>query len=108
MGLFSWTTCDTEESVMNKYSDQHKPVYILRPNKAPILCTVYDGYGRFETDGHGLIDLQDHWIDDIENPDQKIMGYDGLPLKLSFNKNADYNDFFPSLNCPIQGHDWSL
>ncbi len=48
MGFFSWLTADTEESVMNQYTDECRPVYLLQPGgEPPIYEPAYEGYGNF-------------------------------------------------------------
>lgn len=104
MGLFSWTTSDTNESIMNKWSSQHRVVYLLTPNKN-IKIVSYGGYGDFTTDKGEVIKVTDHkWIVDGKGREQP--SYKGLTLKFSFNPIAKYNDLPASDNCPLQGHDW--
>ncbi len=48
MGFFSWKTADSQESIMNAYTDQCRPVYLLQPDgQPPILEPAYQGYGDF-------------------------------------------------------------
>ena len=105
MGLFSWTTADTNESIMNKWSPRHQVVYLLTPKKN-IKCVSYGGYGDFITSTGDSINLTEHeWIVDAKGREQ--MSFNGLPLRFSFNKDAIYEACLNSDNCPLQGHDWS-
>lgn len=51
MGMFSWLTCDTKQSVVNYNSpdfDGEKPVFLLQPNgQEPLKEYEYEGYGDF-------------------------------------------------------------
>jgi hypothetical protein len=48
MGFFSWKTADTDESIANVHTGNHKTVFLLQPDGAePIEDRAYDGYGRF-------------------------------------------------------------
>lgn len=104
MGLFSWTTSDTEQSIMNKWSKNHRVVYLLTPTKN-IKCISYGGYGDFTTDKGFLIKLgKQPWITDKDG--NECMSYKGLPLKFSFDPRAKYNELKDAGNCPLQGHNW--
>lgn len=49
MGMFSWKTSDTGESIANRFSSRPtKEVYLLQPDgKEPICEDFYKGYGHF-------------------------------------------------------------
>jgi hypothetical protein len=47
MGMFSFQTADTKESIFNCYSDRCKTVYLLQPNDEPIVEFAYGGNGIF-------------------------------------------------------------
>ena len=49
MGMFSWKTSDTNESIANAYSGRPvKPVYLLQPGGQPAIKeSAYQGYGKF-------------------------------------------------------------
>lgn len=125
MGFFSWLTCDTNETLWNKYTGKSKPFYVLRPNMNSLYFVDYDGYGRFisetgeVTDAHVLIaqlnnvsdinktldELRDIGIKMHFNPELFNVTYF---LKISFNPNTRYEDYPRSENCPNQGYfDWS-
>jgi len=88
MGFSSWLTCDTKESIMNRYTDECKTVYLLQPNgKEPIMDSSYDGYCR---------------IGEIEDVDEWARDHD-CEVKLSFNPDAVYEDWPASKDCPRQG-----
>ena len=49
MGMFSWKTSDTKESIANIHSSRTvRPVFLLQPGGLPsIRETAYQGYGKF-------------------------------------------------------------
>ncbi len=51
MGMFSWVTADTKESIANRYSSHEnagRPVFLLQPDgAAPIREADYEGHGEF-------------------------------------------------------------
>jgi hypothetical protein len=49
MGMFSWLTADTKESISHIYSGRETAtVYLLQPDgQSPIKETAYEGYGEF-------------------------------------------------------------
>ncbi len=51
MGMFSWLTADTQETIANIHSghpNAGRPVYLLRPDGKPPVCEpAYEGYGFF-------------------------------------------------------------
>jgi hypothetical protein len=64
MGMFSFKTADTEQSIMNMYSGNFTGVvYMLRPDDSPIVETEYEGYGVF-----GGVDCYE-WVARINLPD---------------------------------------
>ncbi len=112
MGLFSWKTADTEESIMNKWSGS-KQTYILSPDGQNIKLPPYDGYGKFgEFCAYSYLakinGLPANFDQGIKLQFSKEKPADFYPLKFSFNSQARYHDFPASADCPLQGHDWSL
>lgn len=108
MGFFSWKTADTNESIMNIHSGESKPVYLIQPNGEPVVCEPsYNGYGVFggvdayewlaQKNGKGK--CREKGIDLAFNTPHEIK----VPLKFSFNANADYDTMPASKNCPQQG-----
>lgn len=108
MGLFSWLTSDTNESIR---VFGPRPVYLLQPNgEPPLEQPVYEGYGVF-----GGVDAYE-WLADmngVPRGDGERRG-DGIelefsgreieyPLKFSFNKDAVYEELKASKYCPNQG-----
>lgn len=58
MGMFSWLTADTNESIANIHSGRRvKPVYLLQPDgNPPIEEMAYEGYGDFgEVDAYSWL-----------------------------------------------------
>ena len=56
MGFFSWKTCDTDESIANKYSNRPTfTVHMIAPDGRVFTEKDYDGYGEFE--GKDFYDL---------------------------------------------------
>lgn len=121
MGLFSWITSDTNESIR---VDGPRPVYLLQPGSLPnIEQDVYGGYGVFGgvdafvwlglineyADGGPVedfnwkalvgVDDQDLRVKGIYFPDDQIT----YPLKFSYNKDAVYEELKASDSCPDQG-----
>ena len=48
MGFFSWKTCDTDESIANKYSNCPTfTVHMIAPDGRVFTEKDYDGYGEF-------------------------------------------------------------
>jgi hypothetical protein len=48
MGFFSWKTCDTDESIANKYSNRPTfTVHMIAPDGQVFTEKDYDGYGEF-------------------------------------------------------------
>lgn len=114
MGLFSWITADTQESIR---VDGPRTVYLLRPHGAePLEQPVYEGYGVF-----GGVDAYD-WLADMNevpasggerrgdgidffyrHSDAGTLDRIKYPLKFSYNKDAVYEDLPASGSCPYQG-----
>ena len=48
MGFFSWNTCDTDQSIANKYSNRPTfTVHMITPDGRVFTEKDYDGYGVF-------------------------------------------------------------
>lgn len=48
MGFFSWNTCDTNQSIANKYSNRPtSTVHMITPDGRVFTENDYDGYGIF-------------------------------------------------------------
>lgn len=123
MGFFSWKTADSNESIANVHSghvNARKPVYLLQPNgKEPIAELAYEGYGLFGgVDAYAWlakmnIDAEEvKQLDLYEDAEElRLMGINiafgdetvPLPIKLSFNKNAQYERLAASELCEFQG-----
>jgi len=116
MGFFSWTTADTNESIMNSYTDECRTVYLLQPGRRPIKEEEYEGYGVF-----GGVDAYE-WLA-LENAPERCIPGDTrnnrsvgidlafndknkikVPLKFSFNPDAKYEKLGESDRCPRQGY----
>lgn len=111
MGFFSWMTCDTNESISNQFSARGaRTVYLLQPEgKPPIEEENYEGYGDFGgidayvwlATNNGLGATADRYAGiDLFFSDKPIE----FPLKFSFNKDAVYEDWPTSKDCPDQGY----
>ena len=127
MGFFSWNTGDTKESIPNVYQNRKevKPVYFLQPGgRPPVREVAYGGYGVF-----GGVDAY-AWLARMNMPEKfkspplapgftqeerdagiriethYLSGGQGVkyPIKLSFDKNARYEDVKPSTRCKFQGY----
>ncbi|MGK2231160.1 MAG: hypothetical protein ACI92O_000318 [Colwellia sp.] len=110
MGFFSYKTSDTNESIMNHYTDECRPVYMLQPNGEPsIFEASYSGYGVFsgidvyewlaDKNGGGCRDYGLKLaFKEVRRPSQYY------PLKFSFNKYAVYEELPESQLCPRQGY----
>ena len=60
MGLFSWLTSDTKESIRNRYHKRKAlPVYLITPENEKIYEPKYEGYGVFG--GHDVFVLLARW-----------------------------------------------
>lgn len=123
MGFFSWKTADSKESVLNVHSchaNAGKTVYLLQPNgQEPIAESAYNGYGMFGgLDAYAWLAKQNIDTDEVkaldlyEDSEQlRMMGIAlasseeniPYPIKLSFNKNAQYEQLAPSEDCEFQG-----
>jgi len=120
MGMFSWLTSDSNESIANVYSSRPtRTVYLLQPNgEAPLVEPAYGGYGDFGgVDAYVWIaehNAQSQGIDiaNMEHEERRMLGitlaFDEdielpFPLKLSFDPNAVYEDVPASEICPHQG-----
>ena len=66
MGVYSWLTSDTEESVLHIPSGCPQAThYLLQPGKLPhIVAELYDGYGNF---GYAAINAH-RWLAEINAP----------------------------------------
>lgn len=125
MGFFSWRTSDTKESIANTYSDHEnagRTVYLLQPDgKPPLVERGYEGYGVIGVDvyawigkmngGPNVCDLDIHDDRDVlrriglELDGNKSLRY---PLKLSFSKDAVYENLKTAENCEYQGFFYEL
>jgi hypothetical protein len=117
MGFFSWKTADTDESIMNRFTDECRPVYMLMPKEhgPHVFEPAYEGYGKF-----GGVDAY-AWLARMNAPEEATSDVDknrgiGLhlffsearssikyPIKFSFNKDAVYEELPASGDCPLQG-----
>lgn len=128
MGFFSWKTSDTNRSISNIYSSKKTfPVYMLVPKEFQeqygkyIEEKGYEGYGEFG--GHDAYALVAIWNEpDRCKKDGKLLAEEVIrdigieiachseqnaslkyPIKLVEDKNLDYDEVKPSVNCPYQG-----
>jgi hypothetical protein len=120
MGMISWLTGDTKDSIVNRHHpDGAVTVYLLQPNGKPSIAeSNYNGYGLFggvdvftwiaeynaSDFGISLIgaspdDMRDIGCDLLFEREAELM----YPLKLSFDANAKYECIEPSRLCPYQG-----
>lgn len=118
MGFFSWQTSDTKETIWNKYTGLHKPVYMLFPNgREPLEEPAYDGYGGFAGTSALAILAKENFPDKVTGDDDTDrdtgakLFFDRekykeakFQLKFSFNKNAKYEDLPPAESDPHQGY----
>lgn len=127
MGFFSWKTSDTNKSISNNCSVYGAlPVYLITPQNEKIYEDDYEGYGIFGGyDAYALLakwNVPEQCNDDVEH--DRLIGielfFDNLkddgstnlkyPLKFAENKNANYDELPPSVDCPSQGFfydDWN-
>jgi len=115
MGLFSFKTSDTNESILHTAGSTNvATVYLIQPEGDPIAEQYYEGYGNF-----GGVDcyvwLAEHnTVLNLNNTDFNELRSIGIelffsgqkllrPLKFSYNCNANYNDLKAAVNCPLQG-----
>jgi len=120
MGMFSWKTADTNESISNIHSTRPiRGVYLLQPNnQPPIYEPAYHGYGEF---GHvdayvWLCEMNSsHFGINTKSMSREEMREVGIelfferndkllyPLKFSFNSEAVYEGLPASEDCELQG-----
>lgn len=117
MGMFSWLTADTQESISNTYSTRGaQTVYMLRPHEVPPLQEDnYEGYGVFGgMDAYVWLYQMNtdykRWVPDGEPRRLEGVAMDfqeetnlRYPLKFSFDPKAVYEDLPASKHCPDQG-----
>lgn len=120
MGMFSFLTADTDESISNVHSERGaRTVYLLQPNgKKPIKESRYDGYGGFGPYDCfiWLVEMNAEAINvnasALSHDQKRDLGIDLFfsrasecvyPLKFSFNENAVYEQLEASESCPDQG-----
>ena len=62
MGFFSWNTADTKQSIPNKFSNEEtKTVYLLQPDRLPLVESAYEGYGVFGgTDAYEWLAIENY------------------------------------------------
>lgn len=120
MGFISWMTCDTGESISNRYSTRGAtPAYVLIPEEFGGGCIAeseYEGYGRFG--GHDVYALVARWNrpDECNGDDShdRDIGFDIAycdrrnlrlrhPIKIA-SKPMRYEDTGSSKTCPEQGY----
>lgn len=112
MGVFSWRTCDTQESI----NGEEEFIYLLMPDGQNMQFCSYDGYGSFDgLDMYNMLaymngvgnkyDLEancekqrERGIYMEDDPDLSFY------LKFSTNLDTNYEDWPPSEICPHQGH----
>jgi hypothetical protein len=115
MGLFSWITADTDESIpCTGACREHFTVYLLQPKGLPTLKeTDYEGYGVFG--GRDVYALFAEWNgvegltgnDDIDRGagiDLYFHGSYDFPIKLVRDGELKYNAVGESETCPDQGY----
>ena len=122
MGLFSWLTSDTEESIR---VGEKRTVYCILPNGESLEEKCYEGYGVFGgVDVHMLLYFLNAWsgvvtIDQMREVHKSRVAVNGLrslgigmdcspheplfPLKFSHDKNAKYSEIPAAKRCPHQG-----
>ena len=113
MGVFSWKTVDTDESIPNMMSSRETfPVYLLHPEKEPIKLTNYGGYGVFDSP-QGRINVfqwlaQENGVDaegdELHRAGGELFhsGEGAVKLKLARSPEANYEDYPPSAYDPAQ------
>lgn len=89
MGFFSWMTCDTDESIANRFSDREVfKVHMITPDGRSFTETCYDGYGVFG--GKDFYELLAELNGIIEsNGDRSIRS---MGIGLSFHENPSGDD----------------
>lgn len=119
MGFFSWMTCDTNESISNRYSVRGPlTAYVLIPKEFGGGCikeTNYEGYGVFG--GRDIFALVANWNkpDSCTGNDEedRYLGIDlyyhneNNPIKYGIkiaSKPMTYEDAELSEDCPDQGY----
>lgn len=120
MGMFSWRTSDTNESISNCFSQRETfDVYVLIPKAfggGNIIESEYEGYGEFG--GEDIYELLATWNADAVK--EKHKKYDlrnrGIslyfdeelvlkyPIKIVRNPNLTYEEAKPSRQCEFQGY----
>lgn len=114
MGMFSWDTSDTKESIGNKFSGCCRPVYMLTPT-GNVLEPAYEGYGKFGgIDAHvwlAEMNAAEGALDGLSDDEKREIGIKiefaggaiAFPLKFSFDKDAKYEDLPAATPCEYQG-----
>lgn len=116
MGFISFLTADTQESIRNIHTGEHRCVYLLQPHGRPSIEEAgYEGYGVFgEVDAfvwlamHNLPQIR---LEQLAGDMDSLRDYGcefenaecPYPLKFSFNPNAVYEELPASESDPDQG-----
>lgn len=117
MGLFSWITADTNESIpVNGSNRECFPVTVLCPDGTKLTEQNYEGYGIFS--GKDIYQLVAQWnrpeecngdVDHDRGIGIDIACYDSdneklkYPIKIVRDSKLKYDDIGCSNSCPDQG-----
>jgi hypothetical protein len=121
MGIFSWKTADTNESIPVVGNEEREvfTVYLLCPDGTKLKEDAYEGYGIFN--GEDVYQLFAQWncpelcegnvktdrdigIDFEAKYPEKIK----YPIKIVENPNLDYDEVQPSEECEYKGYFYTV
>lgn len=110
MGMFSWLTSDTEESISNQHSYKGAlPVKMLAPDGRVWVEENYEGYGVFGgKDFFALVDeLNGGTGDRVRGIDIQDLRSTVLPRLVTIGCKTPYERLDDNLRCPDQGFFYS-
>ncbi len=90
MGFFSWLTCDTKESVANRYTSKCRTVFLSTPDGV-IREDAYGGYGEFGgKDAYALLAIYNGYgeMSDIDDP-EKLDELRTIGVQITYGCNRD-------------------
>jgi hypothetical protein len=107
MGLFSWKTADTNESISNKFSDKGAlPVKMIDDKNNVYIETDYEGYGVFGgVDFYSLLDKMNGGTGDRVTGVGKEFGF-GIkrPKIVSITCEKRWEELEDNVDCEYQGY----